>query len=70
VNDARSVRGSCGYVLTDMGRAALEERQLCACRIVLDGGILLCRDCETIYGLLSQVEMGMNRPLQFVGDRK
>ena len=63
MRDVRSVAASCGFVLTAKGREALKEAQLCACRIVMDGGLLMCRDCDTVYGLTSQIGLGLNRPV-------
>jgi hypothetical protein len=62
MRDVRSVAATCGYVLTAEGREALREADMCACQIVMDGGLIVCRDCDTVYGTIAQVEMGIARP--------
>jgi hypothetical protein len=53
--DTRSVAASCGFVLTAEGRQALREAPTCACRVQFDGGLLVCPDCDTVYGLAREM---------------
>jgi hypothetical protein len=62
MRDVRSVAATCGYVLTAEGREALREAEMCACEINFEGGLIVCRHCDTVYGLVRQMEMGTARP--------
>jgi hypothetical protein len=57
VRDSRSVAAKSGWVITDAGRQALAG-DTCKCQPTIQGNFLLCRDCGTVYGLLSQAEFG------------
>jgi hypothetical protein len=48
----RSVAASCGYVLTDSGRALMRDHDVCRCTPKIDGGLIACPDCHTVFGLL------------------
>lgn len=58
----RSV-ATCGYVLTDQGRTDLVESEHCDCpKRQVDGGLLVCRDCGTIWASLRQALTPNSRP--------
>lgn len=50
----RSVAASCGYVLTDAGRARLRDHDTCKCLPIIEGGIIECRECGTVLGLVRE----------------
>jgi hypothetical protein len=37
------------YVLTPLGRAALEDSGTCCCEWTFDGGLVVCPHCGTVY---------------------
>jgi hypothetical protein len=47
-----SVGRSCGYVLTSKGRLDMRDNERCVCEIRIRGGVVECRHCETVYGLV------------------
>lgn len=57
-----SVAKSCGYVLTDDGRAGLRSDEVCSClNKRLEAGFVMCSDCGTVYGKLLDVRGGSAR---------
>lgn len=44
------------YVLTELGRAVLDEEPRCLCEIRLQGVILECVNCGTVYGSLRETQ--------------
>ena len=56
MRDTRSVAAPCGFVLTPFGREGLETAETCSCRPAIDGGLVVCLDCDTVYGLLSMLD--------------
>lgn len=52
-----SSRSNCTdrYVLTPEGRAVIDDLELrCPCRREVEGGLIWCPDCGTVYALLSR----------------
>lgn len=52
------VRDPIPYALTFEGHEAARWCVRCVCRPTLDGGLVLCRECGTVYGTLGDVLRG------------
>ena len=50
-----SVDRSCGFVITDAGRQGWREPEVCACRPELEGALLVCNKCGTVFAVLKAV---------------
>lgn len=48
-----SVAASCGYVVTEIGRAASSDPVHCRCQLQVRAGFLGCWTCGTIYGIVA-----------------
>lgn len=51
------------YVLTDLGRAAIADAQVCVCRWDFDGGLVVCHSCGTVYSTSSVLAASSRRPV-------
>lgn len=49
------------YVLTDEGRSALQVAEVCDCKPQVEGGLLVCPVCLTVYATLRQFGFGLTR---------
>lgn len=47
-----SVAASCGYVVTEIGRAAALDPGRCQCQYEIDGSLLKCSSCGTVYSMV------------------
>lgn len=56
-----SVAAGCGYVVTDAGRDAANDSDGCRCVPQVDGGLLACSSCGTVYAVLRQTAMFNDR---------
>lgn len=52
------VRGSSGYVLTELGHLALKSLDSCACCPKLAGLLLVCPICDTVFAHLKDTLIG------------
>lgn len=50
-----SVAPALRYVLTDLGRQALENDQACHCTWEFDLGLIVCPKCGTIYSTRADI---------------
>jgi hypothetical protein len=55
VLESRSLRQSYRYVLTPEGHKALDEIETCHCRPRLAGLLVVCPECDTVFGYLTEL---------------
>ena len=53
------VREPIPYEMTFAGHEAARYSARCQCRPTLDGGLVLCPVCGTVYGTLADVQRGI-----------
>jgi hypothetical protein len=44
------------YVVTDEGRLAMGIAEQCACVLLMSDGFVICKECETAYSSIKQLE--------------
>jgi hypothetical protein len=62
----RSVAAPCGFVVTAEGREAAASWPTCACKWEFDGGLIVCRDCGTVYSTKAQLARTVGQALRQV----
>jgi hypothetical protein len=52
VSNNGNVSRGCGFEITQLGREDRRQLPTCDCRPVIDGGLYVCHDCGTVWGVL------------------
>jgi hypothetical protein len=58
VSNSHSVPQGCGFFVTPEGVKDRQDLPTCACVMVFEGGLVLCRECGTVYSTLAQMKAG------------
>ena len=63
-----SVAHTEGFVLTAAGHEALLHAEVCECQVKLEGLLVVCRDCGTVYGYMRDERIGGPSRIKRRGD--